>query len=159
MKSTVHAIVVASCFISMAVLCCGRGDSQQSVSPLTITTASQPKGTAQKLYSHTAKARGGDSGVTFTPSVTGRLKGTDSVMDSATDSPQTVALSGTGVSGGMCARVGWICNIRRCCLGLICVGDGNTGLRACRPETEGTLSENTSRTSSFWDRMNAKKLQ
>ena len=157
MKSTVHAIVVASCVISMAVLCCGRGESQQSVSP---PTASQPNGAAQTLYSHTAKASGVDIGVTFTPSATGSLNGTLSVMDSATDSPQTVALSGTGVSGGMCSRIGQFCAFRRCCPGLICVQYGNIAVdRYCRPETKGTLSENTSSTSSFWDRMNANKLQ
>ena len=160
MKSTVRAIVVASCVISMAVLCCRRGESQQSVSPLTMTKASLPNGTVERLNTHTVKARGGDSGVTFTPSTTGSLNGTLPITDSATDGPQAVALSGTGVSGGLCSRIGQFCAFRRCCPGLICVQYGNIAVdRYCRPETKGTLSENTSRTSSFWDRMNANKLQ
>ena len=98
---------------------------------------------------------------TTTASATSSLNGTLSVTDSATDSPQTVAF-------GLCSRVGQVCIARRCCPGLICEGEGNTGLpRFCRPpqkftpgpETKDTLSGNTCTTSSFWDRVNANKLQ
>ncbi|HXH48546.1 MAG TPA: alpha/beta fold hydrolase [Terriglobia bacterium] len=37
--------------------------------------------------------------VTFTPTTTGSLTGTLSVADNATDSPQTVSLTGTGITG------------------------------------------------------------
>lgn len=37
--------------------------------------------------------------VTFTPGATGKLNGTISISDSATGSPQTTSLSGTGVTG------------------------------------------------------------
>ena len=38
--------------------------------------------------------------VTFTPSVTGQLKGTISINDTAAGSPQMASLGGTGVMGG-----------------------------------------------------------
>lgn len=63
--------------------------------------------------------------VTFTPSNTGNLNGTLSVLDSASDSPQTVSLSGTGVAG-RCGGKGDECyRGRPCCSGLACVPDGN----------------------------------
>jgi hypothetical protein len=47
------------------------------------------------------------------------------VVDSASDSPQTVSLSGTGVAG-RCGGKGDECyRGRPCCSGLACVPDGN----------------------------------
>jgi hypothetical protein len=55
--------------------------------------------------------------VSFTPSATGTLNGTLSLNDNALDSPQSVALSGTGVQqacippGGRCHRRGSCCPV------------------------------------------------
>jgi hypothetical protein len=90
--------------------------------------------------------------VSFSPTTSGPLTGTLSVTDNATDSPQTVALSGTGMSGGACGRFDQRCNPEapNCCQGLTCVfAGGFFNSWVC------TDSGNTSRTSSFWDRVNA----
>jgi hypothetical protein len=95
--------------------------------------------------------------VTFTPGNTGSFTGTLSVTDSAVDSPQIVSLSGSGISGGgQCTPAGQQCPPQRagCCPGLMCVAAGNRAY--C--EGPGTL-ENSSRAVSFWDRVNADKIQ
>jgi len=94
--------------------------------------------------------------VTFTPSNTGNLNGTLSVADSAGDSPQIVSLSGTGVAG-QCSPEGHPCDHARCCPGLVCIfrGGSTRAGYACEPKG----SENISRANSFWDRVNANKLE
>jgi hypothetical protein len=63
--------------------------------------------------------------VTFTPSQTGSIIGTLSVADSATDSPQMVALSGTS-GAAQCRTKGEQCYPgHNCCLGLDCAAEGN----------------------------------
>ena len=64
--------------------------------------------------------------VTFTPSASGSLSGTVSVTDNASDSPQSVTLSGSGVAGS-CSRFGQLCypsSAQKCCQGLTCVFEG-----------------------------------
>jgi len=70
--------------------------------------------------------------VTFTPSATGISNSTLTVTDDASDSPQTVALSGNGVAGS-CSPKGFPCHGLNpsCCAGLVC---RQLGLRAfCEP--------------------------
>jgi hypothetical protein len=87
--------------------------------------------------------------VTFTPTGSGTLDGTLSLTDNAPDSPQMVSLSG-GV--GQCRSKGEQCySGHPCCDGLQCVAEGD------RAYCESESSENTSRSSSFWDRLNANK--
>jgi hypothetical protein len=87
--------------------------------------------------------------VTFTPTGSGTLDGTLSLTDNAPDSPQMVSLSG-GV--GQCRSKGEQCySGHPCCDGLQCVAEGD------RAYCESESSENTSRASSFWDRLNANK--
>jgi hypothetical protein len=89
--------------------------------------------------------------VTFTPSQTGSLTGTLSVADSAADSPQMVALSGT-CGTAQCRTQGEQCYAgHSCCPGLVCVAEGN------RAYCVSGDSENSSRASSLWDRVNASK--
>ncbi len=61
--------------------------------------------------------------VTFVPSTTGGIDGTLSATDNAAGSPQNVALSGTGSSGGgMCVKKGGQCyQGHSCCPGLTCI--------------------------------------
>ena len=89
--------------------------------------------------------------VTFSPGQTGNFTGILSVTDNAANSPQMVSLSGTGVS---CRTEGEQCYPgHNCCVGLDCVAEGN------RAYCVSGGSENTPRTSSFWDRVNANKIK
>jgi len=69
--------------------------------------------------------------VTFTPTSTGLLNGTLSIIDGADNSPQSVSLSGTGVAG-QCTPVGQECRPGfSCCSGLVCRPYGDRG--RCEP--------------------------
>jgi hypothetical protein len=85
------------------------------------------------------------------------LNGTLSFADSAADGPQIVSLSGTGVVAGQCAPQGDPCDGAPCCPGLVCtVRGGSTRVGyACEPKG----SENISSANSFWDRLNANKIE
>jgi len=88
------------------------------------------------------------------PGSTRSLTSTLTVTDSAADNPQIVSVSGTGVH--KCTPTGHPCGPVPCCPGLVCTfrgGSTRVGY-ACEPKG----SENTSRASSFWDRLNANKL-
>ncbi len=68
--------------------------------------------------------------VTFKPTSTGPLTGTVSVTDNATGSPQTISLSGNGVTTppvrSTCQTGGMICgNQYVCCAGLTCTFNGD----------------------------------
>ena len=66
--------------------------------------------------------------VTFSPTATGSVNGTLSVTDNGPGSPQSTALTGSGVAGS-CKSKGEVCTTAiRCCSGLRCVVRGTTGL-------------------------------
>jgi hypothetical protein len=68
--------------------------------------------------------------VTFSPTATGTVSGTLSVTDNGAGSPQSTALTGSGVAGS-CKSKGEGCSVAiRCCSGLQCVVTGTTGV--CR---------------------------
>ena len=72
--------------------------------------------------SSVASGAGCTINMTFTPSSTGNFTGTLSITDNAGGSPQTVSLSGTGISPPhACRTEEQICNNHlRCCPGLVC---------------------------------------
>jgi len=89
--------------------------------------------------------------VTFAPGQTGNLTGTLSLTDNAANSPQIVPLSGKGVT---CQTAGEQCYPgHNCCAELQCVTEGD------RAHCVSGGSGNTSRTSWFWDRVNANKIE
>lgn len=64
--------------------------------------------------------------VTFTPATSGSVSGTLTITDNASNNPQTVSLSGTGVAG-MCVQPGRACGpAQPCCAGLQCVFSGGS---------------------------------
>jgi hypothetical protein len=66
--------------------------------------------------------------VTFSPTATGSVSGTLSVTDNGAGSPQSTALTGSGVAGS-CKSKGEVCTTAiRCCSGLQCVVTGTTGV-------------------------------
>jgi probable HAF family extracellular repeat protein len=89
------------------------------------------------------------------PSSTRSLTSTLSVTDSAADTPQIVSLSGTDVH--KCTLPGRPCGPVPCCPGLVCKFRGGSTRVGYACEPKGL--ENTSRSSSFWDRVNANKLE
>jgi hypothetical protein len=89
MKPIVRPIILVFCLISVAVLTrCG--GSNQSVPPLTITTASLPNGTSGTPYSQTIQASGGVA--PFTWLLNGTLPHNLVLSNSTTN---TVTISGT----------------------------------------------------------------
>lgn len=93
--------------------------SNYGTTTLSITgiTASSNFGQANTCNSTLASGEGCTVNVTFTPGNTGSLNGTLSFNDSAADSPQTVALSGTG-GAPTCIPIGDACfgpGPTRCC--------------------------------------------
>jgi probable HAF family extracellular repeat protein len=92
--------------------------------------------------------------VTFKPTASGTQTAALSITDNALGSPQKVSLSGTGTAG-RCTRVGQQCppQFPPCCPGLVCQFAGNRAF--CEPKR----SENTFRTNSYWDQLNANKLE
>jgi len=119
--------------------------------PLTITSilASTNFGESNNCNSTLESGANCTVGVTFTPGQTGNLTGTLSLTDNAANSPQMISISGTGVS---CQTKGEQCyGGHACCPGLQCVAGGD------RAYCESVRSKNTSRASSFWDRVNANK--
>jgi len=66
--------------------------------------------------------------VTFSPTATGTVSGTLSVTDNGAGSPQSTALTGSGVAG-KCQSRGMACSVAfRCCSGLQCMVTGTTGV-------------------------------
>ncbi len=123
------------------------GTMTLSITGITTTTAFGETNTCNSTLASGANCT---INVTFTPSQTGSLNGTLSVTDSAADSPQIVSLSG----GVNCQTKGEQCyGGHPCCAGLQCVAEGN------RAYCVSGGSDNTSRTSSFWDRVNANKVE
>jgi probable HAF family extracellular repeat protein len=92
--------------------------------------------------------------VRFKPKASGTRTAALSVTDSAAGSPQSVSMSGTGVAG-RCTPQEMECapQFPPCCPGLVCVPASTRAF--CEPGS----SENTSRVSSFWDRVYANKLE
>jgi hypothetical protein len=94
--------------------------SNYGTTTLSITgiTASSNFGQTNTCNSTLASGASCTVSVTFTPGNTGSLNGTLSCADSAADSPQTVALSGTGVASYTCSPQGKACfgpGHPRCC--------------------------------------------
>jgi probable HAF family extracellular repeat protein len=91
--------------------------------------------------------------ITLRPTASGARSAALSVSDNAAGSPQKVSLSGTGVAG-RCIAYGGQCPFQYppCCPGLVCTFLGNRAF--CEPQT----SENSSRTNSYWDQLNAHNI-
>lgn len=70
--------------------------------------------------------------VRFAPTGSGKRSAAVTISDNASDSPQSVALSGAG-AGGRCSPQGMQCppQFPPCCPGLACVAEGNRAF--CQP--------------------------
>jgi probable HAF family extracellular repeat protein len=127
----------------------GAAATRESSAPTMQEPATTPPRTLRPL---------GRRGLPFVSGRTGSLHGTLSVIDDAAHSPQIASRSGTGISGESCKKEGAQCQEKlnwECCAGLYCqpASDRAYCIRVS------ASSANISRASSFWDRVNANKLE
>jgi hypothetical protein len=100
---------------------------------ITSITASDQFGETDTCHGQVKPKATCNISVTFTPTHAVFAVGTLTIVDNAKDSPQIVALTGTGTSGGgACTPGGQACAIRPCCSGFHCVAA--TTRASCFPD-------------------------